>query len=81
MDDDQKRRAGTAMTSAGLVILLERAGGELLFTEADYQAIAAKYGGPTRLNVRAEVLRQAGTSDTVRLRLERKDPRQGEIPS
>ena len=69
-----------ALKHASLALLLDRAGGRVEFTEAEYQAIVAKFGGPTMFNIRLEVVRQAGQPDRVVARLERKPPAQGSLP-
>jgi hypothetical protein len=68
---------------AALVILLERNGGSLVFTEAEYQAVIARYGGKTMIVVHAEVRKRAGAekADEVRLILTRKPPGNAELPS
>jgi hypothetical protein len=76
---DEARRLA-ALRDAALALLLERAGGQIEFTEAEYQAVLVKYGGPMLFNIRLEVLRQAGQPDRVQARLERKPPAQGSLP-
>lgn len=71
-----------ALHMAGLVVLLERVGGSLTFTEAEYQAVL-RHGGKTMMVVHAEVLKapDAPRPDEVRLTLTRKPPGNGELPS
>ena len=71
-----------ALHMAGLVVLLDRAGGSLAFTEADYQAVVTRHGGKTMV-VHAEVLKEpdAARPDEVRLTLTRKPPGNGELPT
>jgi hypothetical protein len=71
-----------ALHMAGLVVLLERVGGSLTFTEAEYQAVLARYGGKTMMVVHAEVMKNAGKErpDQVRLILVRKPPGNAELP-
>lgn len=40
-----------ALHMAGLVVLLDRAGGSLSFTEAEYQAVVSRHGGKTMMVV------------------------------
>jgi hypothetical protein len=67
---------------AGLVILLERAGGSVTYTEAEYQEVLARHGGKTMMVVHAEVLKDTGKEkpDQVRLTLVRKPPGNAELP-
>lgn len=69
-----------ALRDAALTVLLDRAGGRVAFTEAEYQAVLAKHGGSKLFNVRLEVVRQDGQADHVEARLERKPPSQGSLP-
>jgi hypothetical protein len=72
-----------ALHMAGLVILLERAGGSLIYTEAEYQEVVARHGGKTMMVVHAEVLKDTGKEkpDRVRLTLVRKPPGNAELPA
>lgn len=72
-----------ALHMAGLVVLLDRSGGSLAFTEAEYQAVLTRHGGKTMMVVHAEVLKEpdAARPDEVRLTLTRKPPGNGELPS
>lgn len=81
MDDGaaEARRKATLQGSA-LVLLLERAGGRISFTEAEYQEAAARYGGTSSLAIHVEILRTEGQPDRVELTLVRKAPSQGELP-
>lgn len=76
----EEARRLEALRGAALALLLERAGGSIEFTEAEYQAVLAKYGGRTMFNIRLEVVREPGRPDRVRARLERKPPAQGSLP-
>jgi hypothetical protein len=85
MDDNDKaaehaRRKQTLMDAA-LTLLVDRAGGELRFTEADYQQVLAKYGGLTRINLHLEVRRERGSPDTIHLKLEERSPGNAELVS
>lgn len=72
-----------ALHMAGLVVLLERVGGSLTFTEAEYQAVLTRHGGKTMMVVHAEVLKapDAARPDEVRLTLTRRPPGSGELPT
>lgn len=80
-DKNEALRASTAMQQAALVVLLERAGGSASYTEAEYQAIAARFGGPASLAIHVEVVRKGDSPPTVELQLIRKAPAQGELMS
>ncbi len=69
------------MAHAALTVLLDRTGGRIEFTEADFQSVVQRYGGATNMNIRLEVVRQAGRPDTVVARLERKPPANLDLPS
>lgn len=73
----------SALHMAGLVVLLERVGGSLTFTEAEYQAVLARHGGKTMMVVHAEVLKDADKArpDQVRLTLVRRPPGNAELPA
>jgi hypothetical protein len=51
---------------AALVILLERIGGSLTFTEAEYQAVVARHGGKTMMAVHAESSRPPAPRNQIR---------------
>jgi hypothetical protein len=72
-----------ALHMAGLVSRLDRAGGSLTFTEAEYQAVLARYGGKTMMVVRAEVLKEADKDrpDQVRLTMVRTPPGNAVLPA
>ena len=72
-----------ALHMAGLVILLEWAGGSVTYTEAEYQEVLARHGGKTMMVVHAEVLKDTGKEkpDQVRLTLVRKPPGNAELPA
>ena len=65
------------------MILLDRAGGSLTYTEAEYQEVVARHGGKTMMVLHAEVLKHSGTEkpDQVRLTLVRKPPGNAELPA
>jgi hypothetical protein len=72
-----------ALHMAGLVVLLDRAGGTLTYSEPEYQAVLARHGGKTMMVVHAEVLKQQDKEkpDQVRLMLVRKPPGNAELPA
>jgi hypothetical protein len=65
------------------VVLLDRAGGTLTFSEAEYQAVLARHGGKTMMVVHAELLKEKGNDqpDQVRLTLVRKRPGNAKLPA
>lgn len=76
MSDDTraaaKIRADQALRLAALTVLLERAGGRATFTEAEYEAIAARFGGRSSLVVRIEIVREGTKPPEVQVELLRK---------
>jgi hypothetical protein len=72
-----------ALHMAALVILLERAGGSVTYTEAEYQEVLARHGGKTMMVVHTEVLKETRKEkpDQVRLTLVRKPPGNAELPA
>jgi hypothetical protein len=83
MTDDELQAAArrtSMLQTAALVVLLERNGGSLTFTEAEYQAIVDRYGGSRLMAIHHEVLRSSA-GDEVRFTLVRKEPGQGELVS
>lgn len=83
MDEEAAAAARRKQTllDAALTLLVDRAGGELRFTEAEYQTVLAKYGGPTKMNMHFEIRREPGSPDTVILLLEEKAPANAELIS
>ena len=76
MDKQQeKARERMNLNHAALVVLVERAGGEISFTEAEYRQVIDRLGGFARMNLRVEMVRQEGQLDTIRMRLEAKAAR------
>lgn len=64
MDDKaaEHTRRKTQLFEAALTLLLERAGRSLTFTEAEYQAVVNKYGGPAMMTIHYEAGRGADRS-------------------
>ncbi len=58
-----------------LPVLLDRAGGSVTVTRADFEAVAARYGGASQMTMAME--RVGGG---VRVTLMRKPPQQGDPP-
>lgn len=80
-DKDQALRDSAAMRQAALVVLLDRLGGRATYTEADYQAIAERFGGPANLAIHVEVVRKGDGPPAVELQLIRKAPANAELVS
>lgn len=72
-----------ALHMAALVVLLDRAGGSLRYTEGEYQAVLAGHGGKTMMALHAEILRAADAAkpNEGRLTLVRRPPDNAESPS
>jgi hypothetical protein len=80
-DKNEALRASVEMQRAALVVLLDQAGGRASYTEADYQAVAEKYGGTLNLAIHVEVVKTGDSAPTVELQLIRKAPAQGSLVS
>lgn len=63
--------AKDALLRGALTVLLDRAGGSVTYTEAEYQVVAAAFGGTSSLGISIEVVDTS--SMAVRLSLVRKD--------
>lgn len=74
-------RRELAMQTAGLVILLDRAGGRLTYTESEYQATVDRHGGKTNMAIHMEVVRQGQGEPVVELTLTSKPPANADLPS
>lgn len=83
MSDDERKAAFREdnLTRAGLVTLLARAGGTATFTEAEYQEIAARYGGTASLAVHIDVQAAPEGEPEIRLTLIRKLPENASLVS
>jgi hypothetical protein len=84
MDDKEAQDARRKQTlfDAALTLLLERAGGSLTFSEADYQAVVRKYGGASMMAIHYEVLdAQGDVPHQIKLVLIRKPPGNAELTS
>jgi len=62
-------------------VLLDKAGGRVEFTEAEYQRAVERYGGASQLTIQFEVVRESGRPDVVVARLERRAPANAELPT
>lgn len=82
-DDDTRKRAqrDSALRLAALTVLLDRAGGSLSFTEAEYQAIADRFGGRANLVVHLEIVQRGDAPPTIEVKLLDRPPRQGDLVS
>ena len=76
-----KERRIAALRLSALALALHRLGGRIEFTETDYLAVVEGYGGPPIFNIRIEVVREPGRADRVVASLERKPPKQGDLPA
>ena len=74
-------RRRTAFAHSALTVLLDKAGGRVEFTEAEYQRAIARYGGASQLTIQFEVVRESGRPDVVVARLERRAPANAELPT
>jgi hypothetical protein len=86
MDETQKAQAAArreaALQTMGLTVLLERNGGRLRFTKAEYEAVVGRYGGSAAMAIHMEVLAPPGQDpDEISLTLIRKEPGQGDLVS
>jgi hypothetical protein len=86
--DDTERAAAearrlAAMQTMALVVLLERAGGKVTFSQAEYQAIVDGHGGTSMMAIHAEALAPVldADPDHVAVSLITKAPGQGELVS
>lgn len=76
-----KAIAQDSLMRGALVVLLDRAGGSITYTEAEYQAAAARFGGTAAVGILLEVVDTA--TMTARLELVRRpdaDPLAAAIP-
>ena len=80
---DRARRAAArdgALKTAGLFVLLGRAGGRLTFTEAEYHQANKRAGGAQMAAIQVEVVRSAD-GEAVELTLVAKAPPVGKLTS
>lgn len=77
--DSRAAKKDTAVKISALTVLLDRAGGRITFTEADYQAVITKYGGPSMLVIHSDVVRDGSRPIEIRLRLLSRAPKNGEL--
>jgi len=71
----KRKFAEEPLLLSALMILLARNGGQLTFTEADYQAEARSWGGPRNFSVQASVITDGpGKPRKVQVELVRRLP-------
>lgn len=82
MDDTEaaKARRMRRLMESALTLLLDRAGGSVSWTESEYQAAIAKYGGSSRVNLHIEVVKANGV-DVAKISLQEKAPTNAELVS
>ncbi len=83
-DEPERKRAfdQEQLQRAALMLLLEQHGGTLTFTEAEYQAVAARFGGPSRLAMNIEVAEVPTTGEReITLTLVGRAPSNGRLVS
>jgi hypothetical protein len=79
MDEAAKARRLAALQQMALVVLLERAGGRIAFTETEYQAVVDRHGGAAMMAIHAELLASPGENpDEAQVSLITKVPGQGD---
>lgn len=71
MDDQQRQRTLQAM---GLFVLLDRAGGSVSFSEAEYHEALERWGGRTVATIHVEHSKTGDRPDRVELSLARRPP-------
>lgn len=82
-NEDKLRRAAAreaGLKTAGLFVLLARAGGRATFTQEEYERARATFGG-SNVAIHVEVLRAQGQPDEIRLTLVDKPPANAELVS
>lgn len=80
MDEQQmqdKARTRTVAANNVLPVLVARAGGSVTITRQEFEELAARYGGASRMTVLVE---SVDGGDGLRLTLARKEPEQGSLP-
>jgi hypothetical protein len=82
MDDKEaaRRRRMAALERAALVVLIDRAGGSVSYTQGEYDAVGAKHGGMRNLVIR-ELVEKGEGAPVVRLTLARRAPANADLPS
>ena len=69
----QRAQNREELIRSALVVALDRAGGSLVLTDPEYQAVAAKYGGAAELGIELDAT-TGPSGPQVRLTLVRKAP-------
>ena len=79
VDFDPQELAKNRVKAANnaLPVLVARAGGSVTITRQEFEEIAARYGGTSKMALRME---RIGEGDAIRLTLVRKPAAQGELP-
>lgn len=71
MDEQQRQVHLQAM---GLLVLLDRAGGSVTFTEAEYDAAVERWGGKAAATIHVEVSKAGDRPRQVEVSLARRPP-------
>jgi hypothetical protein len=71
---DLERAADAALRDSTLLLLVDRLGGQIEFSEADYQALLARHGGRRGFELVIDVLDRPGRAPRVRATLAAKVP-------
>jgi hypothetical protein len=82
-NEDELRRAAAreaGLKTAGLFVLLARAGGRTTFTQEEYEEARSRHGG-SNVAIHVEVLRTLGQPDEIQLTLVNKPPANAELVS
>lgn len=75
----EETRQATAIQSIVLTVLLDRAGGMIEVTAAEFAAAVERHGGKGQATIWNEVLRGPGDLERMRCTLISKKPKQGEL--
>ena len=76
MDDQERQERAKRLGSMTLPVLIARLGGSVTVTHAEFDEVAARYGGRTNMVMYTEAL----SNDSIRLTLMRKRPANAELP-
>ena len=82
--EDAARRAAArevALKTAALFVLLDRAGGQVTFTDDEYTAALERAGGSAMAAIHIEILGSKEGPDEVQISLVRKLPANAELVS
>lgn len=81
MTDDiqEAARKRTTVMQTVLPVLIDRAGGEIEITREEFEAVAARYGGPTQMRLQ---FHSTPDGSRMRVKIYRGGPvKQGELPA